>query len=168
MSIASWHHASSTILGLLLGHMGTAAYFNMFGEQIQYRIPAHELEEIVSEAIVRGQRDHFCSTCDDLDSYPQPAPRKSGSRGWPWSGGWSWVFWLALALCSSMFSLGGLLGGAMCQSVGSIVGCFGSRSPPASAPKALTDQLREEARQQLAIVRDRKHGRCKPEVLVEV
>ena len=67
-----------------------------------------------------------------------------------------------------MLVLGGLLGGAVCRSVGSIVGCFGSNLSPASAPKALTDQLREETGQQLAITRDRKRGLGKPEVLVEV
>ena len=148
--------------------MCTAVYYKYMREQIQYRVPAHEPEEIVLDAIERGQRYHCCATTVGPNSDSKPAPRKSGGRGWPWSGGWSWFFWLALALCSSMFILGGLLGGAICRSVGSIVGCFGSRSPPANAPKALTDQLREEARQQLAIIRDRKHGRGKPEVLVEV
>ena len=168
MSIASWHHASSSILGLFLGHMCTSAYYNFVGEQIQYRIPAHELEEIVSDAVEKGQRDNCCSTCLDSSPSSKPAPRKSGDRGWSWSAGLSWFLWLALALGSSMFILGRLLGSAVCRSVGSIVGCFGSSISPASGPKAITDRLRDEARQQLAIIRDRRHGRGRPESLVEV
>lgn len=171
MSVVAGNHVQAGFVGLLLGHVFTVAYDHMFGGQVHYHIPAHELDSIVNRAIEKGQRELCCSASGVSGSLGPSRPARHDSAWellWALLGGWKAVALCAIFACFGLFFCGGFFGKLITKCVACLpyyVGSSADRTSPAITPNT---SLQSEALQQLALVRGRKHGGHQPKNLVAV